>query len=151
MILVFHFYCFRFNKTAIRWTKDSSALIKTRKIKISKKGALRVMNVTYRDAGIYSCHAGHSQADLRLTVKPKPGEIQPNYNYDNYDEEDDEDSNIEGSARERSKIELNVDGTSYPGQNSNQGYVNLNVKIFLIVSMILFIYEFFHFYFIIIF
>lgn len=52
-------------------------LTKTKTIKISKKGALRVLDVTYRDAGIYACHAGLSSAELKLTVKPKPGDPPP--------------------------------------------------------------------------
>ncbi|XP_052864156.1 protein madd-4 [Anopheles cruzii] len=63
----------RFNRTKIRWSKDQQPLLKTKKIKISKKGALRVLDVTFREAGIYTCHAGLSHADLRLAVKPKPG------------------------------------------------------------------------------
>lgn len=64
----------RFNRTKIRWSKDHNFLSKSRRIKISKKGALRVLDVTFRDSGIYTCHAGMSTADLRISVKPKPGE-----------------------------------------------------------------------------
>lgn len=64
----------RYNRTKIRWSKNSLFLSKTKTIKISKKGALRVLDVAYRDAGIYACHAGLSLAELKLTVKPKPGD-----------------------------------------------------------------------------
>ncbi|XP_055594208.1 protein madd-4 isoform X2 [Uranotaenia lowii] len=63
----------RFNRTKIRWSKDQTPLTKSRKIKISKKGALRILDVTFKENGIYTCHAGLSHADLKLTVKPKPG------------------------------------------------------------------------------
>lgn len=64
----------RYNRTKIRWSKDHNTLAKNRKYKISKKGALRILDVTFKDSGIYTCHAGHSNADLRLTIKQKPGE-----------------------------------------------------------------------------
>ncbi|XP_049536816.1 ADAMTS-like protein 1 [Anopheles darlingi] len=63
----------RFNRTKIRWSKDQHPLLKTKKIKMSKKGALRILDVTFREAGTYTCHAGLSHADLKLGVKPKPG------------------------------------------------------------------------------
>lgn len=65
----------RFNRTRIQWAKDHNYLTKSKKFKISKKGALRIQNLTYRDSGIYTCIAGRSSADLSLTVKPKPGEF----------------------------------------------------------------------------
>lgn len=48
---------------------------KSKKYKISKKGALRVQSLTYRDSGVYTCIAGRSKADLTLSVRPKPGEF----------------------------------------------------------------------------
>lgn len=68
----------RFNRTKIRWAKDQTPLLKSKKIKISKKGALRILDVTFREAGVYTCHAGLSHADLRLSVKPKPGVAEQN-------------------------------------------------------------------------
>ncbi|XP_058819345.1 protein madd-4 isoform X1 [Topomyia yanbarensis] len=65
----------RFNRTKIKWSKDQTPLVKSKKIKISKKGALRILDVTFREAGVYTCHAGLSHADLRLAVKPKPGGV----------------------------------------------------------------------------
>lgn len=67
----------RFNRTKIQWSRDRKVLRKSKKIKISKKGALRILDVTYRDAGTYACHAGLSVADLKLTIKPKPGDSMP--------------------------------------------------------------------------
>ena len=65
----------RFNRTRIQWAKDHNYLPKSKKFKISKKGALRIQNVTYRDNGVYTCVAGRSSANLTLTVKQKPGEF----------------------------------------------------------------------------
>lgn len=65
----------RYNRTKIQWVKDHNYLTKSKKFKISKKGALRIQNLTYRDSGMYTCIAGRSSADLNLTVKPKPGEF----------------------------------------------------------------------------
>ncbi|XP_021700693.1 ADAMTS-like protein 1 isoform X1 [Aedes aegypti] len=66
----------RFNRTKIRWSKDQTPLIKSKKIKISKKGALRIIDVSFKEAGVYTCHAGLSHADLKLSVKAKPGGVQ---------------------------------------------------------------------------
>ncbi|XP_058177260.1 protein madd-4 [Anopheles ziemanni] len=77
----------RFNRTKIRWSKDQQPLLKTKKIKMSKKGALRILDVTFREAGIYTCHAGLSHADLKLAVKAKPGaENQPNEEHERHRE-----------------------------------------------------------------
>lgn len=65
----------RYNRTKIQWAKDHNYLSKSKKYKISKKGALRIQNLAYSDSGIYTCMAGKSTADLSLTVKPKPGEF----------------------------------------------------------------------------
>lgn len=65
----------KYNRTKIRWSKDHNFLPKTRKYKVSKKGALRILDVTFKDAGVYTCHAGLSVADIQLTIKPKPGEF----------------------------------------------------------------------------
>lgn len=67
----------RYNRTKIRWSKNSKFLGKAKNIKISKKGALRILDVTYRDSGIYACHAGLSLSELKLKVKPKPGDREP--------------------------------------------------------------------------
>lgn len=65
----------KYNRTKIKWSKDHNFLAKSRKFKISKKGALRILDATFKDAGVYTCHAGLSVADLRLTIKPKPGDF----------------------------------------------------------------------------
>lgn len=65
----------KYNRTKIKWSKDHNYLPKTRKYKVSKKGALRILDVTFKDAGVYTCHAGLSVADITLTIKPKSGEF----------------------------------------------------------------------------
>lgn len=87
-IKCFRFASFsRYNRTKIRWSKNSLFLTKTKTIKISKKGALRVLDVTYRDGGVYACHAGLSVAELKLSVKPKPGDPPPtSEDYEDTDE-----------------------------------------------------------------
>lgn len=65
----------RFNRTKIQWIKDHNYLSKSKKYKTSRKGALRIHNLTYLDSGTYTCIAGKSTADLILTVRQKPGEF----------------------------------------------------------------------------
>nr|CAD7424513.1 unnamed protein product [Timema monikensis] len=71
----------RFNRTKIQWAKDHNYISNSKKYKISKKGALRIQDVTHRDSGIYTCVAcmslcaGLSTANLMLSVKPRPGEF----------------------------------------------------------------------------
>ncbi|XP_055685146.1 protein madd-4 isoform X8 [Lutzomyia longipalpis] len=77
----------RFNRTRIRWSKDNVFLTKSRKFKISQKGALRIVHISYRDSGIYTCHASLSSADLKLTVKPKPGDFPSQEQYEKYRED----------------------------------------------------------------
>lgn len=90
----------RFNRTKIRWSKNSKFLAKTRNVKLSKKGALRILDVTYRDSGVYACHAGLSLSELRLKVKPKPGDREPTpSDYESIeDEEEEEENNIEAEG-----------------------------------------------------
>ncbi|KRJ98785.1 protein madd-4 isoform X4 [Drosophila yakuba] len=64
----------RYNRTKIKWSKDHKPLQRSRKYKVSKKGALRILDITFRDAGVYSCHAGLSSAEITIDVKAKPGQ-----------------------------------------------------------------------------
>ncbi|XP_060665273.1 LOW QUALITY PROTEIN: protein madd-4 [Drosophila nasuta] len=64
----------RYNRTKIKWSKDHKPLTRSRKFKVSKKGALRILDITFRDAGVYSCHAGLSSAEIQIEVKAKPGQ-----------------------------------------------------------------------------
>ncbi|XP_075149277.1 ADAMTS-like protein 1 isoform X2 [Haematobia irritans] len=65
-----------FDRTKIKWNLDNKPLEKSRKYKMSKKGALHIANITFRDAGVYSCHAGPSSAEITIDVKAKPGQRQ---------------------------------------------------------------------------
>lgn len=94
----------RFNRTKIRWTKNSKFLTKTRNVKLSKKGALRILDVTYRDSGVFACHAGLSMSELRLRVKPKPGDREATpADYESIEEEeeegDDDENVIDGEGK----------------------------------------------------
>lgn len=60
----------KINKTLILWYKDNEKLQSSKKFKISRKGALRIRKITVQDSGIYSCIAGTSKADIKITVKP---------------------------------------------------------------------------------
>ncbi|XP_055381952.1 protein madd-4 [Condylostylus longicornis] len=88
----------RYNRTKIRWSKDHKPLPKSRKFKVSKKGALRILDITFRDSGIYSCHAGLSSAEINIDVKAKPG-----MQVEDYDRHRDE---SDRSVRERSETEF---------------------------------------------
>ncbi|KAG7196354.1 hypothetical protein KM043_001333 [Ampulex compressa] len=59
----------KFDKAQIIWTKDNKELRKSRKYKISKKGALKINDITSTDAGVYACIAGNSHAETQLVVK----------------------------------------------------------------------------------
>ncbi|XP_072391161.1 protein madd-4 isoform X2 [Diabrotica undecimpunctata] len=65
----------RFDRTKIEWMKDKNFLPKNKKYKTSKKGALRVSNLTLRDSGLYTCLAAKSTANIHISVRPKPGEF----------------------------------------------------------------------------
>lgn len=86
-------YFSRFNRTKIRWSKNAKFLGKTKKnVKLSRKGALRILDVSYRDSGVYACHAGLSVSELRLRVKPKPGDREPTpTDYESIEDEGEDD------------------------------------------------------------
>ncbi|XP_059062707.1 protein madd-4 isoform X1 [Achroia grisella] len=64
-----------YNRTKIQWAKDHQIITKSKKYKISKKGALRITTLSFRDHGVYTCVAGRSSANLTLLVKARPGEF----------------------------------------------------------------------------
>lgn len=84
LIFSFIHHSHRFDRTKIRWSKDYKFLNKTKKYKISKKGALRILHVVFRDSGVYTCHAGLNAADIRLTIVAKTGSPMPNLDNDDY-------------------------------------------------------------------
>ncbi|CAK9806200.1 Protein madd-4 [Anthophora quadrimaculata] len=58
-----------FDKAQIVWTKDKKELRKSRKYKISRKGALKINDITSSDSGSYACIAGNAHAEKQLIVK----------------------------------------------------------------------------------
>ncbi|XP_015429195.1 PREDICTED: ADAMTS-like protein 3 [Dufourea novaeangliae] len=64
----------KFDKTQIIWTKDTKEIRKSRKYKISRKGALKINDITTSDTGIYACIAGNSHAETQLIVKGRSKE-----------------------------------------------------------------------------
>ena len=71
-LVIFFLFVFVF-RSRILWAKDHKYISNSKKYRISKKGALKINNVTYRDSGVYACIANRSTADITLTVKPMPG------------------------------------------------------------------------------
>ncbi|XP_045473745.1 protein madd-4 isoform X3 [Harmonia axyridis] len=65
----------RFDRSKIAWLKDKIPLPKSKKFKTSKKGALRIQNLSLRESGSYTCIAGKSSANIQISVRPKPGEF----------------------------------------------------------------------------
>ncbi|XP_029672449.1 protein madd-4 isoform X3 [Formica exsecta] len=59
----------KFDKAQIVWTKDNKEIRKSRKYKISRKGALKIIDIVSSDSGIYACIAGDSHAETQLIVK----------------------------------------------------------------------------------
>ncbi|XP_063699657.1 protein madd-4 isoform X2 [Culicoides brevitarsis] len=74
----------RYNRTKIRWLKDTRELRNSKKHKVSKKGALRVLDVNFKDAGIYTCIAGLSESSIKLSVKPKMGDPMSSEEYERH-------------------------------------------------------------------
>ncbi|XP_018340238.1 PREDICTED: ADAMTS-like protein 3 [Trachymyrmex septentrionalis] len=59
----------KFDKAQIVWTKDNKEIRKSRKYKISRKGALKIIDIGSSDSGVYGCIAGNSHAETQLIVK----------------------------------------------------------------------------------
>ncbi|XP_011067029.1 PREDICTED: ADAMTS-like protein 3 isoform X1 [Acromyrmex echinatior] len=59
----------KFDKAQIVWTKDNKEIRKSRKYKISRKGALKIIDIVSSDSGVYGCIAGNSHAETQLIVK----------------------------------------------------------------------------------
>ncbi|XP_058797259.1 protein madd-4 isoform X2 [Phymastichus coffea] len=68
----------KFDKAHIIWRKDHEELRKSRKHKINKKGALKIVDIDIEDSGVYSCWAGQTNAAMHLKVKPKPRDLMSN-------------------------------------------------------------------------
>ncbi|KAJ8683333.1 hypothetical protein QAD02_019125, partial [Eretmocerus hayati] len=63
----------KFDKAHLVWKKDDEEIRKSKKFKINKKGALKIVDINLSDAGVYSCWAGQTSAGMRITVKAKTG------------------------------------------------------------------------------
>ncbi|XP_036139996.1 protein madd-4 isoform X3 [Monomorium pharaonis] len=59
----------KFDKAQIVWKKDNKDVRKSRKYKISRKGALKIIDIVSSDSGVYACIAGNSHAETQLIVK----------------------------------------------------------------------------------
>ncbi|KAL0100797.1 hypothetical protein PUN28_019286 [Cardiocondyla obscurior] len=59
----------KFDKAQIIWTKDKKEIRKSKKFKISRKGALKIIDIVSSDSGVYACIAGNSHAETQLIVK----------------------------------------------------------------------------------
>ncbi|XP_029156420.1 protein madd-4 isoform X2 [Nylanderia fulva] len=59
----------KFDKAQIVWRKDNKEIRKSRKFKISRKGALKIIDIVSSDSGTYACIAGDSHAETQLIVK----------------------------------------------------------------------------------
>ncbi|KAL4122159.1 hypothetical protein QTP88_014540 [Uroleucon formosanum] len=59
----------------IQWSKDGQPLQNGKKVRISKKGILKIRATTYSDRGTYTCMAGNAQATMNINIKPQPGEF----------------------------------------------------------------------------
>ncbi|XP_050540146.1 ADAMTS-like protein 1 isoform X3 [Daktulosphaira vitifoliae] len=65
----------RYDRSKIQWTKDNQVLQTEKKIRITKKGILKIRSTTYSDRGLYSCTAGNVRATMNISIKPRPGEF----------------------------------------------------------------------------
>ncbi|KAI5708836.1 hypothetical protein M8J76_004124 [Diaphorina citri] len=63
----------QFDRSKIKWIKDGQTIRRGKNYKISKKGALKIVRVTFQDDGVFTCKAGQSGADITIAVKPKSG------------------------------------------------------------------------------
>ncbi|XP_050432686.1 ADAMTS-like protein 1 isoform X2 [Adelges cooleyi] len=62
-------------RAKIQWTKDGQTLQNGKKVRITKKGVLKIHATTYSDRGTYSCTAGNVRATMNISIKPRPGEF----------------------------------------------------------------------------
>uniref|UniRef100_A0ABD2X498 Uncharacterized protein n=1 Tax=Trichogramma kaykai TaxID=54128 RepID=A0ABD2X498_9HYME len=68
----------KFDKAHIVWRKDHEELRKSRKYKINKKGALKIVDINFSDSGVYSCWAGQTNAAMHLVVRSKNRDLMSN-------------------------------------------------------------------------
>ncbi|XP_068624023.1 protein madd-4-like [Battus philenor] len=114
-----------YNRTKIQWAKDHQIITKSKKHKISKKGALRITSLSLRDHGVYTCVAGRSSANLTLVVKPRPGEFPSSEEIERHKPLDDPSSPLSDRAdsRYRAMVGGRADDQSHeqrPGDQKKQ-------------------------------
>ena len=54
----------------IEWMKDDQKIVQTTRLHFTGKNGLRIKQVTFSDAGIYSCSINSTRANLILSIKP---------------------------------------------------------------------------------
>lgn len=55
----------------VKWLKDGAPVkASSRRIAVSRKGALRIRKMDFDDSGVYVCSTGTSTGQLILSVKP---------------------------------------------------------------------------------
>ncbi|XP_074600847.1 ADAMTS-like no long nerve cord [Brevipalpus obovatus] len=64
-------------KDEIKWFKNSLELYADDKFQITKRGDLRIRNVSVKDAGVYVCKFGQYELALRVDVRGKPIRSKP--------------------------------------------------------------------------
>ncbi|XP_022246629.1 ADAMTS-like protein 3 isoform X2 [Limulus polyphemus] len=62
----------RFNRSLIRWQKGQTFLAANEKYQLSRRGSLKIKNLSSMDTGQYTCRAGPARADIIIVVKPIP-------------------------------------------------------------------------------
>lgn len=99
--------------------------------------------MSYRDAGVYGCHAGHSISELRLRVKPKPGDREPTpADYESVEEEEDIDDLDMGDIDEDDEDSLNEsrEGILYRISTSTHFYFLLHENAAVMLSWFVYLF-----------
>ncbi|CDW53306.1 I-set and TSP 1 domain containing protein [Trichuris trichiura] len=55
----------------IKWLKNGEFISRTDRVQISKNGALRINEASYKDAGVYTCMFGGDKRNITLIFKPR--------------------------------------------------------------------------------
>ncbi|RWS16311.1 ADAMTS-like protein 1, partial [Dinothrombium tinctorium] len=76
---------------SVDWYKDDVRLKYDKRRQVTTRGALRIKNLSYADAGIYSCAYGKSRSSIHIVVKPPPSRMSPE---DNGNELSSQDRNV---------------------------------------------------------
>ncbi|KAG1650034.1 Protein madd-4 [Nymphon striatum] len=93
----------RFNRTKLIWIKDRDFIKYSKRISISRNGALRIKSMTYSDSGFYMCKAHSAQANMTIIVKPRPD----TFVYNSIEDDNDKDDDIDVRKRRRQRNKKN--------------------------------------------